>query len=241
MSYPILTTRISSSTLVTLRDRTRQVANIFELGKLESTRFITAVSEIARNAVQFAGEGTIVFSFRDGKDDSASALIALISDNGKGIADIEGVLAGRVINNGQIPLGIVGAKRLVDVLHIESTTNGTTVTIEMLLPRSAARFTLIELGKRVEQLARQKPKTPVQELEKQNRDMMDTLQELREKQLELQRADERKNQFLTTLAHELRTPLGTLHMNLEILRRNLELRPDELAKRREIMARQTTR
>jgi signal transduction histidine kinase len=69
--------------------------------------------------------------------------------------------------------------------------------------------------------------------------MMDALQELRTQQLELKRADERKNQFLATLAHELRNPLGTLHMTLEIMRRHEYMPATQLAERREVMARQT--
>ena len=240
MTYPILSTRISATALVMLRDRTRQVGEIFGLGKLEATRFVTAVSEIARNVVQYAETGTIAFAFRQVRGDEPQSIVAAISDKGPGIADIQGALAGRPTAQSKAPLGIVGARRLVDALTIESpASGGTIVTIGMHLPRSAPLMTAAELGKRADELARQKPKTPLEELEKQNREMLGALQELRDRQLELQRADERKNQFLITLAHELRNPLGTLHMNLEILRRNLEISPADLAKRRDAMARQT--
>jgi signal transduction histidine kinase len=241
MTYPILTTRISGATLVTIRDRTRQVAGLFGLSNLESTRFITAVSEIARNAVQFAGEGTVAFSYRDGGDSRfPPAVMALVSDNGPGIPDIESVLAGSSNGKGEVPLGILGTRRLVDAMTIKSARDeGTAVTIEMFLPRNTPRFTIRELGQRIDALIKQKPKTPVEELERQNREMLDTLHILQQKQQELTRADERKNQFLTMLAHELRTPLGTLHMSLDLLKRNPDIRPEELAQRRDVMARQT--
>ena len=240
MTYPILSTRISATTLVTLRDRTRQVGEIFGLGKLEATRFVTAVSEIARNAVQYAETGSIAFAFRQASAREPQSIVAAISDKGPGIADIQGALDGRPNANSKAPLGLVGARRLVDALAIQCPpSGGTIVTVEMHLPRSAPLMTAAELSKRADELARQKPKTPLQELEKQNREMLGALQELRDRQLELQRADERKNQFLITLAHELRNPLGTLHMNLEILRRNLDISPADLAKRRDAMARQT--
>jgi signal transduction histidine kinase len=41
------------------------------------------------------------------------------------------------------------------------------------------------------------------------------------------------------LAHELRGPLGTLHMTLEVLKRKTDIGPAELAKRCEVMGRQT--
>lgn len=240
MTYPILSTKISATTLVPLRDRTRQVGEIFGLGKLEVTRFVTAVSEIARNAVQFAESGTVAFSFKEAEANAPQSIIATVSDKGPGIADVAGVLAGRPSATSKAPMGVVGARRLSDVLTIESTPGaGTVVSLEMHLPKFAPRLTAAELGLRADELARQKPNSPLQELERQNREMLEALQELRERQFELQRADERKNQFLITLAHELRNPLGTLHMNLEIMRRNLDIKPEDLAKRREAMARQT--
>ncbi len=109
----------------------------------------------------------------------------------------------------------------------------------MSLNRHAPRLLPADVARLVETLARRKPETPLEELEQQNREMMDTLQELRSQQLELKRADERKNQFLATLAHELRNPLGTLHMTLEIMRRHEYMPATQLAERREVMARQT--
>ncbi|MDB5744724.1 MAG: hypothetical protein JWR68_3039 [Polaromonas sp.] len=241
MSYPILTTRIASSTFVMLRDRTRQIGELFGLDKLQNTRFITAVSEIARNAIQFAGGGSVAFFFDEGRNiQSPQHLVAVVSDSGPGIADVDAVLEGRPNSKGQIPMGLIGSKRLVDVLSIECPPGGgTAVTMEMMLPRNGRRLTKADLGKLADQLARQKAKTPLEELERQNREMLSTLQELRLRQLELQRADERKNQFVAMLAHELRNPLGTLQMSLEVMRRNQHMTPQELARRRDIMARQT--
>lgn len=242
MSYPILSTRISKNTMVTLRGRTRQIAEHFGLDILQTTRFVTAVSEIARNAVRFAGEGSVAFLFQQAKGTQISQrVIAVISDQGPGIADLQGVLEGRPDAQGRTPLGIAGSRRLVDDLRIESTPGqGTTVTIEMALPKLAPRWTPADLGSRLDALARQEPRTPLEELEKQNYEMLGTLQELRLRQLELERADERKNQFVATLAHELRNPLGTLHMMLELLERDPDIGPEDLARRRDAMARQTS-
>jgi signal transduction histidine kinase len=97
-----------------------------------------------------------------------------------------------------------------------------------------------DVSARVDQLARRKPQSPMEELEQQNREMLYTLDELHLKQQELQLADERKNQFLSTLAHELRSPLGTLHMTLELLKRKTDIGPAELVKRCEVMGRQVS-
>jgi signal transduction histidine kinase len=242
MNLRILTTRVSGINLVTLRDRTRQVAELFGLDKLQRTRFITAVSEIARNTAQYAGEGNVTFLFGSAADapGSLQQLTAQVSDQGPGIEDLPGVLAGRINSKGQVPLGIVGSRRLVDHFAIECPAEGgTVVTLSIALPKSMTRLSGADVASRVDQLARRKPQTPLEELELQNRDMLFALEELRLKQQELQVADVRKNQFLSTLAHELRGPLGTLHMTLEVLKRKTDIGPAELAKRCEVMGRQT--
>ena len=214
---------------------------MFGLDKMQRTRFITALSEIARNAVQYAGGGTVTFMLDAGTGaQPLQRLLGQVADKGPGIADLEGVLQGNLNDRQQVPLGIVGSKRLVDSLEFESRAGGGTVaTLSMSLNRHAPRLSPSDVSRLVETLARRKPETPMEELEQQNREMMDALQELRTQQLELKRADERKNQFLATLAHELRNPLGTLHMTLEIMRRHEYMPATQLAERREVMARQT--
>jgi signal transduction histidine kinase len=241
MSYPILTTRITPASLVAVRDRARQVADTFGLEKLHGTRFITAVSEVARNAVQHAGGGNVAFYFREGRDrDMPQHLVAVVTDKGPGIKDIEAALAGAPRADGHRPMGLVGTRRLADEIGIECPPGGgTVVTLGVALPRTAPRLSSTDLGVRVDRLSRQKPRTPVEELENQNREMLAALEELALRKQELEKADLRKNQFLATLAHELRSPLGTLHMTLEILKRSPDITPGELAKRRDAMARQT--
>jgi signal transduction histidine kinase len=242
MTLRILTTRVSGLNLVTLRDRTRQVGELFGLDKLQRTRFITAVSEIARNTVQYAGEGKVTFLFDSGETAaSGQQLTVQVADKGPGIKDLAAVLAGRPSPTGREPLGIAGSRRLVDQLEVECPPEGgTLVTMSIALPRSMVRLSGADVSARVDQLARRKPQSPMEELEQQNREMLYTLDELHLKQQELQLADERKNQFLSTLAHELRSPLGTLHMTLELLKRKTDIGPAELVKRCEVMGRQVS-
>jgi signal transduction histidine kinase len=150
------------------------------------------------------------------------------------------VLAGKPDAQGRQRLGIAGSRRLADHFKVECPVEGgTRVTISMELPKGADRLSGADVASRVDQLARRKAQTPVEELEQQNREMLFTLDELRLRQQDLQLADERKNVFLSTLAHELRGPLGTLHLTLEVLRRKTDLTAPELAKRCEVMVRQT--
>src|SRR4051812_7722905 len=107
MSHRILTVQITQQTLGAVRDRARQVGELFGLDKLDCTRFITAVSEIARNTVQYADEGSITFLFRRADAKSPGQfVIAEISDQGPGIRDLSDALAGRPNSKGQVPMGL---------------------------------------------------------------------------------------------------------------------------------------
>jgi signal transduction histidine kinase len=239
MTLRILTVRITQQNLAAVRDRTRQVGELFGLDKLDCTRFITAVSEIARNTAQYAGEGNLMFLFTRATKLRRQCLVAQVSDEGPGIGDVAGALAGRPNARGQASMGLAGARRLADRFQVEQPAGGgTLVTIEMDLPENAPPLAASDLASLVDQLARRAPRSPLEEMEAQNREMLITLQALRDRKAELEVADERKNQFVATLAHELRNPLGTLQMSLEVLRRKTHMDPDELAARCAVMERQ---
>ncbi|MEC5407163.1 ATP-binding protein [Paraburkholderia sp. MPAMCS5] len=219
MRHRILSTPISSNlSLVAIRDRSRQIGELFGLDNVQRTRFITAVSEIARNAIQFAGGGTLTFLVGDATDsDESQCVVAQISDNGPGIGNVEELLGDSRGQPQGAGVGIPGSRRMTDGFFIHSEPgNGTTVTLEMLLPRGTVRLSGRELSARVEQLTQRKPQTPVEELEQQNREMMLTLEELRRKKVELEDADVRKNEFLAMLAHELRNPLAAISLSLQL-------------------------
>ena len=239
--HVIFSTPVSSQSLATLRDRTRQLGELVGLDTLQLTRCVTAVSEIARNTVQYAGVGTATFLFNSASGAALrQELVVQLSDQGPGIADLQDLLEGRATGRAKAPMGIIGSRRLVDALSIECPADGgTVVTIAMTLPRQAPRLEKSDIIQIVEKLERRKPQTPMEALERQNRDLLHALSEQRLRQLDLKEADERKNQFLATLAHELRNPLGTLQMSLELLRRKRDIAPDELAQRVELMSRQT--
>ncbi|WGS53307.1 ATP-binding protein [Paraburkholderia sp. D15] len=223
MRHRILSTAISSNlSLVAIRDRSRQIGELFGLDNVQRTRFITAVSEIARNAIQFAGGGTLTFLVGDATDaDDSQCVVAEISDKGPGIANVEELLRESWHRQEGSGVGIPGSRRMADGFFIHSEPGkGTTVTLEMFLPRGTPRLSGRELSARVDELTRRKPQTPVEELEQQNREMMLTLEELRQKKADLEDADKRKNEFLAMLAHELRNPLAAISLSLQLAERS---------------------
>ena len=96
MLHRILSTPIASNlSLVATRDRARQIGELFGLDDLQRTRFVTAVSEIARNAVQFAGGGTLTFLVGDSSEaGNLQCIVAEIADKGPGIAKLDQILSG---------------------------------------------------------------------------------------------------------------------------------------------------
>lgn len=229
MRHRILATPVNSNlSLVAVRDRSRQIGELFGLDNLQRTRFITAVSEIARNAVQFAGGGVLTFFVGDATEAiDTQCVVAQISDKGPGIANLDAVMLEAGQRPGEHGVGISGSRRMADGFFIQSQAGeGTTITLEIFLPRGTPRLTVRELGSLVEQLTRRRPQSPVEELEQQNREMLLALEELRRKRSELEDADLRKNEFLAMLAHELRNPLAAISLALELESRTAERRPE---------------
>ena len=241
MPHRILATQIDSEQgLVRVRDRTRQIGELCGLDDLQRTRFVTAVSEIARNCVQFAGRGTIEFWLQQATATEPQSLIAKAIDRGPGIADIQAALDGHVDSRGRPKLGISGSRRLVDKFSIESTLRtGTCVTLTMRIPVNVAPLRPEQLSNLLEQLLKRREQTPNDELEQQNREMLLTLEALRERQIELQQADERKNEFLAMLAHELRNPLSAIRTALELIRRKQNASPEDVQRIGAMISRQT--
>jgi signal transduction histidine kinase/ActR/RegA family two-component response regulator len=241
MNHRILTTRIASEQgLVAVRDRTRQVGDVFGLDDLQRTRLITAVSEITRNAVDYARGCRIEFSFRPVGTEGPQAIVVVIADAGPGIDDLPQILSGTHRVEGKVPLGIRGARQLADRFDIASSPeSGTTVTLEMRLAPFAPSIGREQFAALIEKLARRKLQTPVEELEQQNREMMLTLEQLQLRQAELERADERKDEFLAMLAHELRNPLSAIGTALELIKRKRNVGEVDMQRLTGLLSRQT--
>jgi serine/threonine-protein kinase RsbT len=116
--------------LMAVREATRAAAAAAGFSLVNQTKLVTAVSELARNAVVHGGGGQVrVESVQQG---ARRGVRLVVSDRGPGIADIaEALTDGHTTGRG-LGLGLGGARRLVDDFRIESAPGeGTTVTIAM--------------------------------------------------------------------------------------------------------------
>lgn len=100
------------------------------LSKFASVKVATAVSELARNIVFYAGTGTVDLRFV--KDErGVTGLQIVATDQGPGISaeKLEEIWAGTYKSQRGMGKGLVAVKKLVDEFHLETRPGvGTTVT-----------------------------------------------------------------------------------------------------------------
>jgi anti-sigma regulatory factor (Ser/Thr protein kinase) len=112
--------------IVVARQRARQIALLLDFDAQDQARVATAVSELARNAFQYAGGGIVRYTVASGTE---LELVIEISDQGPGIPNLDDILDGRYESTTGMGLGIIGARRLMDRFEITSKPGaGTTVS-----------------------------------------------------------------------------------------------------------------
>lgn len=236
MTTPLLRIQLRRGEDVVLaRRRTRQMAEHLGLDPQEQVRFATAVSEVARNAVQYGGGGWAEFELATGGE---TLLVVRVADHGPGIPHLDAVLGGTYRSSTGLGVGLQGARRLVDRFRVEAPPGqGTSVELAKLLPPGRRRSTLsvAELSQR---LAAARPEDTASDLEMHSQELMRVLTTLAERQAEtdrlnaelnetnrgvlalyaelddraaeLARVSQLKTAFLSGITHELRTPLNSI-------------------------------
>lgn len=113
--------------IVLARQGARQLASRLDFSATELTIFATAVSEVARNIVRFAGHGEIVIQLLESPRPGVGVLAR---DAGPGIPDVEQALLDGYSTYQGLGLGLPGARRLMDEFALVSEPGrGTTVTM----------------------------------------------------------------------------------------------------------------
>lgn len=221
--------------VVQARQRTREIAEQLGFEAQDQARLATAVSEIARNAFQYAQGGTVEF-YLEGEPQT---FFIRVSDRGQGIPHLAAVLAGQYRSPSGMGLGLVGTRRLMDVFEVESLPEqGTTIVLGKLLPKGTAALTEAALQQIWESVLLRSPQNPYEEIQRQNQELLRAMAELRKREEELvqlnqeledtnrgvvalyaeldekasslQQANELKTRFLSNMSHEFRTPLNSV-------------------------------
>jgi signal transduction histidine kinase/CheY-like chemotaxis protein len=222
--------------VVAVRRCARQLAGLLGFDMQDQVRIATAVSEIARNAVMYAGHGSVEFVLEQ-QNAGRRALLVRVTDQGPGIREID-----RLSDSGNGPsgpgMGIAGARRLMDDLQIESPPGGGTVVVLRKTLTKGAVLSPAKLAQIFEAMSESQGGDVLQELQQANQELIRTMEDLRrrgedlatlnneledtnrgvvalyaeldEKADRLRRADEMKSRFLSNMGHEFRTPLNSI-------------------------------
>lgn len=114
--------------IVAARQKGREFAAERGFSTTDQTLIATAISEVARNIITYAGRGEIVVRAVD--ELGRRGIVVVARDEGPGIADIELALKDGYSTGNSLGLGLPGAKRLMDQLELASAPGvGTTVTM----------------------------------------------------------------------------------------------------------------
>lgn len=116
----------SDSDIVMVRQQARALAKELGFSASDLTLIATALSELARNIVEYAQQGEIILS--QIKQGELRGLVIGARDSGPGIADIERAMLDGYSTGKGLGLGLPGAKRLMDEFEITSCAGqGTTI------------------------------------------------------------------------------------------------------------------
>ena len=116
--------------LMAVREAARGAAAGAGFSLVNQTKLVTAVSELARNAVVHGGGGEV--RIERVQQGTLRGVRLVVSDRGPGIADINQALTDGHTTGHGLGLGLGGARRLVNDFSIQSAPGrGTTVTIAM--------------------------------------------------------------------------------------------------------------
>ena len=253
----ILTVAIrAEDDLLLARRRARQISQSLGFSTGDTTRIVTALSEITRNAFEYSGGGSVAFAL-DSHGADNQELVIRVSDSGAGIADVAAVLSPQFQSRTGMGIGIRGSRALMDRFDIASIPGkGTTVTMSKVLPWSAPRFGSGDVLRLVDQIAKGDGGTALGEMQTQNQSLLQTLEELTAKNVEVERLREVaiatqlraevaqgvaehslavRGRFMALTTHELRTPLNAIIGYLELL--DIELAGALTEKQQDYLAR----
>ena len=114
--------------VVVVRQRAREQAHRAGFSLLETTKLVTAASELARNTLEHGGGGYAEIEICT--DGIRRGVRMRFVDEGPGIADVEQALKDGFTTGKGLGLGLGGSRRLVSELEIETEVGkGTKITV----------------------------------------------------------------------------------------------------------------
>jgi serine/threonine-protein kinase RsbT len=122
----------SPADIVAARQHSRSLGKLVGFSPSDLTMIATAISEIARNILEYANDGTISIALVN--QNARIGVRVVARDSGPGIPDLESVMRDGYSTDCRLGIGLPGARRLVDEFEIVSIVGqGTTVTMQKWL------------------------------------------------------------------------------------------------------------
>lgn len=215
MTIPILTTDVRTEHDVLLtRQRARQIAQLLGFDTHDQTRVATAVSEIARFAVQHAGGGKVAFLLEESEPQSY-----LIH-----VTDATGQLARWCASVGVNDESLRGMRRLMDTCRIASLSASDKLrepsVILSKLRRRLPLLTKRDVSHITLELAQPIVDNPLAEMQRQNQELLKALDEREQHLEEIETLNRRLQRSIQATHHRVKN-------NLQIISALVELQTDE--------------
>ncbi|HVC77247.1 MAG TPA: anti-sigma regulatory factor [Candidatus Micrarchaeaceae archaeon] len=130
---PALVRVNSEADVIVARQRGREMAAEIGFNVTDQALIATAISELARNILQYARTGEV--SVQPTSKKGRAGLVIVASDQGPGIANVTEAMQDGYSTNGGLGLGLPGSRRLVDEFEVETELGrGTVITARKFLP-----------------------------------------------------------------------------------------------------------
>lgn len=123
---------VHESDIVVARQKGRELAASVGFSSTDQTLLATAISEVARNIISYAGRGEIILNAVE--QDGRRGILVIARDQGPGIPNVEAAMRDGYSTGKSLGVGLPGARRLVDDFDLASAPGvGTTVTLKKWL------------------------------------------------------------------------------------------------------------
>src|ERR1051325_9114368 len=219
--------------IVKVRERVRRLAREMGFDATTQIKITTAVSELTRNIYEYARAGAITLSLAT-RGATAAGLQMTARDDGPGIdeAKLRSIVRGTYRSASGLGVGLIGTRRLMDEFDIQSKPGaGTRVSVVKWLPPAEAEDVRARADFLRDFVNTDEDDSALEELSRQNRDLVQVLSELEEKRELLERLNTKleesnrelneanarlrelsamKEEFLALTTHDLRSPLTVI-------------------------------
>lgn len=219
--------------IVKVRERVRALAREMGFDATTQIKITTAISELTRNIYEYAKSGAITLAVAE-RGAASTGLQVTARDDGPGIEDarLRAIARGTYRSPSGMGVGLAGTRRLMDEFEIISQPGeGTRVTVVKWLPPGATPGARQRADALRDFVGTEADDSAIEELERQNRDLVQVLSELEEKREQLEQLNSQleasnrelneanaklrelsdmKEEFLALTTHDLRSPLTVI-------------------------------